>query len=154
MEHKRNHPVALDIFNRIQNEFPNLSMELDSDPSVPVDLLFTINKQDGLEFDISLNLQNFDEIHLSTCHIDCSFFPITKENVSETIINSVKGIISGNYRVVQIKNKKGKTIKSLLQRSEGDKWITTYRSFENFRFPWTRVEHKVYRNNHTGEFND
>ncbi len=46
--------IAKDVFEEIQREFPALSMRIHNDQ--PVELCMDILKQNGLNFDIYLNL--------------------------------------------------------------------------------------------------
>ena len=55
--------IAEKKFKEIQNDFPDLTMIIDYD-NENLDLSMDIPKQNGIDFEINLNLQNEDELHL------------------------------------------------------------------------------------------
>lgn len=67
--------TALDIFESLQRQFPNLKMKLGREPK-EVDLELLIPAQSGLDFPIELNLQNRDELHLVADVFWCEWFPL------------------------------------------------------------------------------
>ncbi len=100
-----------------------------------VDLVMDIPKQDGIDFEISLNLQNEDELHLSTDYIWCQFFSAKSENLVEEFYKSVIGLIKGEYRILQFVNDT-KVYKTFLQKPNGIGWETVYTGHERWRMPW------------------
>ena len=54
---------GLAIFHRVQEEFSELAMQID-EHAVDVAISVVIPTQSGLTFDMHLNLQNDDELHL------------------------------------------------------------------------------------------
>ena len=118
-------------------------MTVDSNPE-HVELSMDILKQSGLDFDIYLNLQNHDELHISTKDIWCEWFPISNE-VIEQYINAVKGLITGEYRIMKF-TKSGAVYKSLLQRPTEDKPITVFHHTKRFNFPWTKLTTQIIQN--------
>lgn len=56
--------IALSTFEKLRAAFPALSMNLDLRPAY-VDLAMDIPAQPGLSFNVHLNLQHLDELHLS-----------------------------------------------------------------------------------------
>lgn len=136
--------IAEDSFKNIQDFFPNLSMTWDYNDK-NVHLSMDILKQNGLDFDINVNLQNNDELHISTSYIWCQLFSAESPDVVETFLNAVKGLISGEYRIQQF-IKDNKVYKSLLQRPENDQWVTVYRHHHKISFPWTSLEENIIQN--------
>jgi hypothetical protein len=67
-------------FKEIQNHFPDLTMIIDYE-NENVDLSMNIPKQNGIDFEIELNLHNEDELHISTDYIWCQFFSAESEKV-------------------------------------------------------------------------
>ena len=113
--------IAKRTFELIQQKFPNLTMRIHNDG--PVELSLEIKKQNGLNFDIDLNLQNNDELHFSVGHFWCEWFPCTKQAEVDEYIDLVSGFISGQYRILE--HCRGKRIvKSELQSPENDSWKT------------------------------
>jgi hypothetical protein len=144
MGQTNNIELATKTFEKIQNLFPKLTMTIDRNPE-HVELSMDILKQQGLDFDIYLNLQNEDELHISTKDIWCEWFPLTHE-VIEEYVDAVKGLITGEYRILKF-SKAGTDYKSLLQKPINNEWKTVFRDITKFSFPWTRLERKIIQNN-------
>lgn len=136
--------LAINTFETIQKQFPNLHIEITSN-SENVDCSVEIPLQEGLDFEISLNLQNTDELHIWTRDIWCSFFPMNKK-VIELYINSVSGLIKGEYRILKF-TKNDIVYKSLLQRPLQEKWETIFSDYKKLIFPWTKLETQIIQNN-------
>jgi len=116
--------IAKNTFEEIKSSFPNLRMEIiNDDPNV--DLVMNIKIQDGLDFDVHLNLQNNDELHLTTDVLWVEWFPCTfPEKVAE-YIEAVSGVLSGEYRILE--HYKGeKAIKAQLQKPVEQGWQTIH----------------------------
>jgi len=140
MHSSSNFNSAKEIFEQIQTSHPTLRMIIDKEPK-NVDLSMDIPKQEGLDFDINLNLQT-DELHISTGVIWCSWFPLKDIEIRATFVDSVNGIINGKYRVIQF-TKNGKPIKSYLQKPLNGHWKTVFKDIQKTSFPWTKLERKI-----------
>jgi len=136
--------IAEKTFKEIQNHFPELNMTMDYEHQY-VDLSMDIPKQNGLDFDINLNLQNDDELHISTDYISCQLFSAESQELVDFFYESVLGIIKGEYRILQFV-KKDKVYKSFLQKPNEEKWETIYRGYERLRIPWTKVDENIIQN--------
>ena len=137
--------IATDTFERIQRQFPSLSMRIHNDQ--PVELCMDIHKQTGLKFNIDLNLQNNDELHLVVAgNFWLEWFPCTKKKKVEEYIEAVSGVLSGKYRILEHYRDK-KVVKAELQSPEKDGWKTigTWATW-SFPFPW-RKNYNVVQNN-------
>jgi TATA-box binding protein (TBP) (component of TFIID and TFIIIB) len=135
--------IALDAFNKIKSHFANLKIiEELSDNNV--DLSFNIPKQQGLDFDINLNLQT-DELHMSTEFFSGSWFPIKHPEVISLFIDAVKGLITGDYRILQYWNG-NKLLKSYLQKPADKDWKTICKANNSITFPWTNLTELIIRN--------
>ena len=88
------------VFDRIRQGFPSLAMDFDPEPA-QVELSLDIPAQDGLDFLVSLNLQNEDELHLNAGELWVSWFPCNKESVSDEYYSAVTGLLSGKNRIVE-----------------------------------------------------
>lgn len=116
--------IANRAFDRIKSAFPNLNMELKHDHQ-HVDLFMDIKKQKGLDFDVNLNLQNLDELHLATDVLWVEWFPCTHPEKVEEYYEAVCGVLSGSYRILE--HYKGKkAIKAELQKPIKDGWQTIH----------------------------
>lgn len=136
--------IAEKTFKEIQKHFPELTMIIDYEHE-HVDLSMCIPKQSGIDFEINLNLQNDDELHISTSYIWCQLFSAESQKLVDFFYECVLGIIKGEYRILQFV-KKDKIYKSILQKPNGEKWETIYREYERFMFPWTKVSEIVIQN--------
>ena len=132
------------MFKELKNGFLNLTMIMDQD-NENLDLSMNIPKQIGIDFEINLNLQNEDELHISTDYIWCQFFSADSEDLVNKFYESVIGIINGEYRILQfVRN--DKVYKTFLQKPNGNNWETVYSGYERMRMPWTKVKENIIQN--------
>jgi hypothetical protein len=144
MDQSENITTAENSFKKIKDLFPNLAMTIDSnDKRVMISMI--IPKQPGLDFEIYLNLQNKDELHICTDDIWCQFFPINSQDVLDSFNDAVQGLIEGRYRILQL-CKRNKVFKSALQKPSSNSWITIYNHFHKIILPWTRLDEKIIQN--------
>jgi hypothetical protein len=124
------------LFEGIECEFPNLHMQLQA-VHPHVDLMLDIPRQPGLVFGVSLNLQG-DELHLSAGSFWLEWFPCTDAKIVARYRESVTGLLSGEYRILEHYVGK-RTVKAQLQRPVGEKWETIGTSSGIGGFlPWRR----------------
>jgi len=119
-------------------------MTLDpNDPEVEVDM--DIPTQPGLAFDVNLNLQNDDELHLCAGSLWVEWFPCVKPEVEEAFLDAVRGVLSGRYRIVETL-RGDRAILAKLQRPEADDWVTIATwSTLHLPIPWRKTT-RVLRN--------
>ena len=140
---RKPYDIATAVFEKIQNSFPQLEMVYESDPNV--DLVMRIPVQPGLSFSVDLNLQNIDELHLCASRFWCEWFPCTKERITERYLESVLGLLSGEFRILE--HWRGRRcVKAQLQRPAAGRWNTLASSSTLLSFPWPRKTYKVIRN--------
>ena len=118
--------IANTLFKEIQNEFPDITIELDKEHK-HVDLAMEIPVQEGITHGINLNLQN-DELHLSVANFWNEWFPCTDAEVVADYKKAVIGYIRGDYRLLEYSKGKG-VYKSKLQAYENGRWSTVATSF-------------------------
>jgi hypothetical protein len=116
--------IARQAFERIANEFPHLKTRIYN--KAPVDLAMDILKQEGLKFDIWLNLQD-DELYLNTANFILSWYPCTNAEYVDLYIDAVCGLVSGKYRILEHRRWKW-VARSELQVADGEIWKTVGRS--------------------------
>ena len=110
----------------IRSSFPELHIDIDEeDPNLHA--AASIEKQPGLDFYISINLQNCDELHLLAGALWSTWFPIGEERVFEKFIDAVLGLLSGEYRIAEHRLW-GSLIKAQLQKPCGHEWQTIFTS--------------------------
>ncbi len=136
--------IAKKVFQEIQSEFPNISMQIDKEHE-HVELNIDIPKQNGVNYPINLNLQNEDELHFSVRNFWFENFPCTDPVKVAEYKEIVIGYIQGKYRIVEYFKGK-KAYKAYLQEPQNDKWstIATW-----YRLSWPisfRRSHGIFKN--------
>ncbi len=115
------------LFEDLKAEFPDLTLHINPhDPNVEVSA--AAPSQPGLGFDLHLNLQNRDELHLQAGEeFWCSWFPASDPEVVQRYRQAVSGLISGRYRILEYV-RWGRVVGSDLQAPEGAGWTTIAKS--------------------------
>lgn len=131
--------IALDVIERIRSAFPNLKFEVqDDDPHLEVNI--DIPPQQGLDFKVNINLQNEDELHIVAGKLWVQWFPIDDPRVAEQFYDSVCGLLSGEWRIVE-HYRRGHPVKAQLQQPVGDRWQTKATwSCLHLPIPWTSTK--------------
>jgi hypothetical protein len=132
-------------FNEIRESFPNLACRIDRKPAGGLDIELVFPEQPGLSFEVSLNLQNVDELHLNAPGLSVEWFPCTKPDVLTRYVDAVRGVIAGSHRILQYR-RRGRLIKSYLQRPLGESWETIARYYPGIALPFLRCETTVVAN--------
>ncbi len=91
--------AAQALFESVERAFPALRMTLGRD-GPQLDLWLEIPRQDGLAFDVSLNLQG-DELHLNAGALWLRWFPCTQPDVAACFQEAVIGLLGGRFRIVE-----------------------------------------------------
>ena len=136
--------IAQTSFKEISRRFPGLKMHIHAD--APVELCMDIPRQENLAFDVHLNLQNNDELHLASGHFWCEWFPCSEQKKADQYIDAVSGLLAGKYRIVEHYHGK-KAVKAELQIPENDRWktIAAWATFY-LPFPWLKKHYEVLQN--------
>jgi hypothetical protein len=123
-------------FESLRAAFPQLKIFLELQPP-EVDLNLDIPKQSGLVFDLNLNLQG-DELHLHAGHLWLRLSPSDDPDVVEECMQAVRGLLVGDYRVVEYYRGR-RVVKAQLQRPAQGDWETigTWQRF-HLPLPWRR----------------
>jgi hypothetical protein len=136
--------IALATFERIRAAFPTLSMEVDLLPK-HVDVAMRIPAQPGLLFDVDLNLQNLDELHLRASALWVEWFPCTKPQKVERFFEAVSGLLAGRLRILE--HWRGRRrVKAELQRPTGEGWKTIANWTVLLSIPWPGKTYRVVQN--------
>ena len=141
----RESEIALSTFENLRGRFPALSMNLDLRPA-HVDVAMDIPAQPGLSFEVHLNLQNRDELHLVASAFWCEWFPCSNPRKVERYIEAVSGLLSGEFRILE--HWRGRRpVKAQLQRPNGRDWtnVATWGDVSAI-VPWPRKALKVVQN--------
>ena len=108
----------------IRSKFPELQINVDlEEPNVHA--VACLEEQPELDFDISIDLQNCDELAIIAESLWASYFPIGEEDSFEKFIDAIIGLISGNYRIVEYRVL-GSLIKTTLEKPCGQEWLKIY----------------------------
>lgn len=104
------------------------------DNDAPVEVLMNIPVQTGLSLEVSVNLQNWDELWLEVG--DCVFCMFSFDETRELFRDCIEGLISGNARIVRHlqgpwNSKRGAS----LQLKRGSSWQTVASQTNWFRMP-------------------
>jgi len=133
----------IELFNKIKESFPHLDMKIDENHP-HVDLNMDIPKQDGLSFDLNINLQG-DELHLVAGHFWCEWFPCTDDYKAQVFYDNVCGLLSGKYRIVEYYRGK-RAIKAILQKPKNSEWETVG-TWSTWHIPLPlKTEEKIIKN--------
>ena len=132
-------------FSEIRESFPDLISRIDRQPDGGVDLEVVFPEQPGLLFEVALNLQNVDELHLNAPGLCVEWFPCTKPEVLIRYVDAVRGVLAGSHRILQ-HHRKGCLIKSYLQRPAGESWETIARYYPGISLPFLTCETTVVAN--------
>ena len=121
-------------------------MKLDVSPD-PLELAMDIPAQHGLSFDVSLNLQNLDELHLNASSLWVEWFPCTNPKKVEEYFEAVSGLLSGEFCILE--HWRGKyAVRAHLQRPVNGGWktIATWIDFFPSLVPWPAKTYNVVQN--------
>ena len=150
MARKVEREVFLEVVETIKRRFPYLQASLQEEHP-HVETLLTIPAQEELPFEVRINLQNCDELHLNAGKIWCEWFPCRKKEITDQFVEAVCGLLSGEFRIVEY-SRKGETFKAELQRPEGEAWTIVAR-WSKMHLPFGRVTTQILqkknKNNHT-----
>lgn len=143
MARESGYEIALRTFERLREAFPALEMTLVREPEY-VDLEMEIPAQPGLDFEVHLDLQNVDELHVVAGALWVEWFPCTQPGVADLFFEAVSGLLSGRFRIVE--HRRGsRPVKAELQRPAGETW-ETLATWSTFSWPWPRKISTVLRN--------
>ena len=131
--------IARNIFDEIQTEFPSIKMILD-EKHKHVELNMDIPKQNGVIYEVNLNLQNYDELHLSVSNFLFECFPCTDPAIALEFKNIVIGYLKGNNRILEFHNAK-EAYKAKLQTFQDNKW-KTIATWSKIHWPFPLIKTK------------
>jgi hypothetical protein len=120
MPHEIEREKFMQVVETIRRQFPHLRTELFLEHP-HVEAMLEIPAQDGLNFDVSINLQNCDELHLNAGSFWCEWFPCRKPDVFDEFVDAVSGLLSGSYRIVEY-SRAGVSLKANLERPVVGNW--------------------------------
>jgi hypothetical protein len=141
----KQYEIALSTFEKIISAFPSLTMNLDLHPA-NVELALEIFAQRGLLFDVYLNLQNRDELHLNASRLWVEWFPCTKPDRVTDYFEAVCGLLSGRFRILE-QCRGRRVVKAQLQSPSQNGWKPVATSGDvSILLPWPRKRLRVVQN--------
>jgi hypothetical protein len=129
------------VLEIVRDRFPHLRMEV-RDEGEHVDAAASLPFQPGLKFEVSINLQNQDELHLNAGEVLwVSWFPCGNQAVFEGFVAAVVGVLSGEYRIVEF-FVLGQPLGAKLEQPIESGWKAVTGCSNLFSFvPWPRSRH-------------
>lgn len=109
-----------------------------------VELLMTIPKQKGLSFELTLGLQNGDEVNIGLKELWSYIFPYP--SVKAHVEKLLDGIVTGETRLAT-KRQFGRTVSRTLEYLDGGTWHTGYTEICGFAIPLFKTKIECFSNN-------
>jgi hypothetical protein len=97
------------------------------DPILSYNLLMRVPMQSGLSFELTLGLQNDDELNIGYEGFWSYFFPFEKKRA--LVARALDGIVSGEFRLA-IHKQFGRVVKYVLEERNNGRWDVVYRAYE------------------------
>lgn len=108
-----------------------LAIEKIDEPDV--DLLMRVPRQPGLAFELTLALQNADEVNIGFEDFWSYFFPFEEKRA--LVESMLDGIATGHCRLA-IHRQFGRIVKRVLERRTDVSWQPVYAAVTRLQIPW------------------
>jgi hypothetical protein len=113
-----------------------------------IELLMSVPEQSGLSFELTLGLQNKDELNIGFEGFWSYFFPF--EKTRDLVDSALDGIVSGRCRLA-IHDQFGRAVKRVLEQYAGGSWIEIYGAYSFIKVPFVGTKISYVRNAHARE---
>jgi hypothetical protein len=130
----RSHAAEAEALFREIAAQAKLSIERVDEPQV--ELLMRLPKQAGLAFDVTLGLQNADELNLGVDAFWSSIFPFPR--VQEDFRRVALEFLAGRSRIAEF-SRRGRVFKQVLQAPDGGGWRRVYTQWDGLHWPFGAV---------------
>ncbi|MFN0137441.1 MAG: hypothetical protein ACKVS9_15160 [Phycisphaerae bacterium] len=110
----------------------SFSIEKVNDPEV--ELLMRVPAQPGLSFELTLGLQNGDELNIGFEEFWSYFFPFD-EKTRRTVVDALDALVAGECRLA-IHTQLGRVVKHVLERRHDGRWRSVYTAIASFQLPF------------------
>lgn len=117
----KDHTAEAEALFRAFAERNSLTIRKVDEPNV--ELLMEIPRQSGLSFDLTVGLQNADELNIGFEGFWSYIFPFDQKR--ELVSSLLDGIVSGACRLA-VHRHFGVVVKRVLERRVGDRWEPIY----------------------------
>jgi hypothetical protein len=102
-------------------------LSIEWDETSPAELACSFREQQGLDWDLWLCVQNYDELHIQHDLFTFSWFPADEQKKEAEFTNALEGLISGAFRLKCSYSRRGRRPYSVdLERDAGDQWENVY----------------------------
>lgn len=135
---------AEDLFRNFARRH-SLIIEKISDPEF--DLLMCVPRQPGLSFEITLGLQNSDEINIGFEEFWSYFFPF--ETTKKTVSDLLDALVLGDCRLA-IHTRRGRTVKRVLELRTDGGWQPVYTEYPSIQLPFLGATKTYFSNEDAG----
>ena len=97
-----------------------------------VELLMRVPRQPGISFDLTLGLQNTDELNIGFDEFWSYFFPFKDKR--QIVSDALDALAVGNCRLA-IHIQLGRVVKRVLEQNRSGKWEPIYTAFARIQIP-------------------
>ena len=102
-------------------------LSIEWDETSPVELACSFPEQPGLDWNLWLCVQNFDELHIQHDLFTFSWFPADEQATAAEFVNALDGLISGAFALKCSYSRRGRLpYKVDLEREAGGRWVQVY----------------------------
>ena len=136
--------IAEQVFEDIRAAHATLAMTIARDCGA-IELEMVIKAQPGLEFDVTLYLDNEDELGLGAGELWVTWFPCTRPEVVRQYREAVDGLLSGRFRILEYR-RWGSVVKAYLQRPHDGSWQNVHRHVHSWPFTWLCTDVRALQN--------
>ena len=109
------------VASYLHKSFPTLTTTIEYPPPEGMLWSLSIPVQPTLSFEMHLNLQNDDELHLVAGGLWVSWFPCLQAAVATSYFEAIEGLLAGRFRILQ-RRRDTQVIGAELQRPVDQHW--------------------------------
>lgn len=113
----------------------SFAIEREDEPNM--ELLMCVPQQPGLSFELTLGLQNNDELNVGFEEFWSYYFPY--ERVNQTVSDVLDAIATGECRLAT-HTRGSRVIKRVLEQRSNGKWQRIYTAYSRFQIPFLRTK--------------
>ncbi len=111
--------------------------------NAPIELMMRLSKQPGLSFELTLALQNGDELNIGFEKFWSYFFPYEKKR--RIVLDALDAIASGDCRLA-IHTQRGGVVRRVLEKLSDGLWQPIYVAHSGVKFPFLTTSITYLRN--------
>ena len=136
------------LIERVHALFASLAerhgLRMEWDDEAPVEVACIFPEQEGLDFELCMNLQNSDELSMSHEMFWTDSFPADDPEVWETFEKAADGMLSGEARaVIHYAFDRKKPFRTEVQIQKDGRWMTVDTGIILWRLPWIKRSYVI-----------